>query len=111
MESGTMSRRFLDGSSTHDYLPSTCLRSELLISSTNCTSPPPDVRSDASAWRSLLKKLRSMHMAISGTINHFYRLQHALTKATPKPAYLSNNFHSEIQYEQNLVEGMGTRPI
>ena len=51
-----------------------------------------------------------MHLAIPGAISHFYYLQQALTKATPKLAYLSNNFHAEIKYWTKLVKDMGTRP-
>ena len=51
-----------------------------------------------------------MHLAIPGAISHFYYLQQALTKATHKLAYLSNNFHTEIKYWTKLVEDMGTRP-
>ena len=58
----------------------------------------------------LIGKLRSMHLAIPGAIGHFYYLQQALTKATPKLAYMSNNFHKEIKYWQQLVTNMGTRP-
>ena len=58
----------------------------------------------------LVGKLRSMHLAIPGAISHFFYLQQALTKATPKLAYMSNNFHKEIQYWQQLVENMETQP-
>ena len=58
----------------------------------------------------LIGKLRSMHLAIPGAIGHFYYLQQALTKATPKLAYMSNGFHKEIKYWQELVKNMDTRP-
>lgn len=56
----------------------------------------------------LIGKLISMHLAIPCAISHFYFLQQALTKTTPKLASLSNNFHSEIKYWTKLVNGMST---
>ena len=72
--------------------------------------PPTQRKMRRKRLEVLIGKLRSMHLAIPGAISHFYYLQQALTKATPKVAYLSNNFHTEVRYWKQLVEEMEWRP-
>ena len=53
--------------------------------------------------RLLVGKLRSVHMAVHGAIEHFYYIQEALTKAgTGTRSYLSKVFHREISHLQRL---------
>ena len=49
-----------------------------------------------------------MYLAVPGAIGHFYYLQQALTKASDKVAYMSNNFHEEIRYWQYLATEIET---
>ena len=55
---------------------------------------PSQRRLPVSKLRSLIGKLRSMHIALPGAIGHFFFIQKALTKAgTASKAYLSKAFH------------------
>ena len=49
-----------------------------------------------------------MHLVIPGAIGHFYHIQKALTHASPKMAYLSNDFHADIAHWRTL-HSMATR--
>ena len=57
--------------------------------------------------RSLIGKLRSMHLVVSGAIRNFFYIQEALTKAgTGTKAYLSKEFHQGISHCQRLCKGL-----
>ena len=61
--------------------------------------------------RSLIGKLRSMHLAVTGAITHFFYIQEALTKSgTGTQAYLSNAFHQEISHWQRLYNDSLAQP-
>ena len=75
------------------------------------TISPSQRRIPVSKLRSLIGKLRSMHLAVPGTIGHFFFIQEALTKAgTASKAYLSKAFHREIAHWQRLITDSLARP-
>ena len=53
--------------------------------------------------RLLIRKLCSMHLAVLGSIGHFFYIQEALTKAgTGTRAYLSKAFHRERSHWKQI---------
>ena len=58
----------------------------------------------------LIGKLKSIHLVILSTIGHFYYIQQALTQASQRRSYLSNNFHSDVSHWKQLCQSMKTRP-
>ena len=75
------------------------------------TISPSQWRLPVSKLRSLIGKLRSMHLAVPGAIGHFFFIQKALTKAgSASEAYLSKVFHREISDWQRLITDLLARP-
>ena len=61
--------------------------------------------------RSLIGKLRSMHLAVAGAIGHFFYTQEAMTKAgNGTRAYVSKAFHWEISHWQQLCNDSFAQP-
>ena len=61
----------------------------------------------------LIGKLRSMHLTIPRNVGHFYHLQIALMAAhhaRRATAYLSKDFHRDVQFWKSLCVDMISRP-
>ena len=72
---------------------------------------PSQWRLPVSKLRSLIGKMRSMHLAVPGTIGHFFYIQEALTNyGTASKAYLSKLFHWEISHWKRLSTDLLDRP-
>ena len=75
--------------------------------------PPSQRRMSTKKLERLIGKLRSMHLAIPGAVGHFYHFQIALTAANHvrrATAYLSKDFHRDVQFWKSLCADMGYRP-
>ena len=54
-----------------------------------------------------------MHLAIPGALGHFYHLQMALTAfihASRATAYLSKDFHRDLQFWKSMCADTGSWP-
>ena len=72
---------------------------------------PSQRRLPVSKLRLLIDKLWSMHLAVPGSIGHFFFVQEALTKAeAASKAYFSKAFHREIAHWQRLSTDSLDRP-
>ena len=61
--------------------------------------------------RRLIRKLRSLHLAVPGAIGPFYHLQTALTRAgTSRRAYISKGFQWDIAHWIFLCTEVLSRP-
>ena len=80
------------------------LKSLLVIS-------PRQRRIPVSKLRSLIGKLRYMHLTVPGAIVHLFYIQEALAKAgTAMKAYLTKAFHREISHWQCLCKDSLSQP-
>ena len=88
-------------------LPSRCLKELKYLLAIS----PSQWRLPVSKLRSIIDKLRSMHLAMPGAIGHLFFIQEALTKAgEASKAYLSKSFHWEIAHWQRLSTDLLARP-
>ena len=62
------------------------------------TIPHTQLRLSRKKLKRLIGKLRLIQLAVLGVIRHFYHLQMALTRTSPKTAYLSKSFHEDVQH-------------
>ena len=75
--------------------------------------PPSQCRISTKKLERLIRKLRSMHLAVPGVVGHFYNLQQSLTAAHhahQSTAYVTTGFHSDLRFWRRLCVGMPTRP-
>ena len=74
--------------------------------------PPLQRRMSTKKLERLIGKLRSMHLAVPGTVGHFYNLQQSLTAAHhahQATAYVTKGFHSDLRFWRRLCADMPTR--
>ena len=75
--------------------------------------PPSQHQMSTKKLERLIGKLRSMHLAIPGTMGRFNHLQMdlmAANYASRATEYLSKDFHRDMQFWQSLCVDMGSRP-
>ena len=88
-------------------LPPCCLKELKSL----LTISPSQRRLPVSNPRSLIGKLRSMHLAVPGSIGHFFFIEEALTKVgMASKAYLSKALHRKIAHWQRLSTNFLARP-
>ena len=88
-------------------LPSRCLKELKYLLAIS----PSQWRLPVSKLRSIIDKLRSMHLAMPGAIGQLFFIQEALTKAgEASKAYPSKSFHREIAHWQRLSTDLLARP-
>ena len=74
---------------------------------------PSQCRMSTKKLERLIGKLQSMHLAIPGTVGHFYHLQMDLTAtnhASHAKYYFAKDFHRDVQFWQSLCADMGSWP-
>ena len=75
--------------------------------------PPTQSRISVKNLERLVGKIRSMHLAVSASIGHFYAMQVDLTHdraAKNTTSNLSAQFHQDIKLLRSLCVKMTTRP-
>ena len=75
--------------------------------------PPSQRRISTKKLDHLIGKLCSMHLAVPGTVGHFYNLQQSLTAAHHahrSTAYVTTGFHSDLRFWRQLCADMPIRP-